>query len=626
MVKKSAILIRMNLNLRRLKILAWVTILLLFAVVVLGYLLRQTSHPSSVPAATKYVTVCDEKNDGCQQTGLPYQDAAQPTTVRVNDLMDRMTDAEKIGQMAAIEKNSIRDPNDIAKYGLGALLSGAGAKPETNTSEGWFQMIKTFKSHSQKTRLSIPLLYGVDANHGHGNVPGATLYPHALGLGASHDPNLVRDVAKATAEEVAASGINWVYSPDLDVVQDIRWGRTYETFGSDPKTVGILGKAYIEGLQSFDKNGLRIAASAKHYVGNGASDWGSSTNQDFHIDQGNSSLSEAELRRTHLEPFRQAVAANVCSIMVGLNRWNGEKIVLDRYLLTDVLKNELGFKGIVVSDWYGVYEKERDDYQALVRAINAGVDMVMLPFDYETFFDSMQRALTNGDIEQARLDEAVRRILTVKFDLGLFDAVALDQAGAIGSEAHRELARKAVRASLVRLKNHKVIPISKNVSKIFVAGSAANNIGMQSGGWTVEWQGVDGNWIPGTTILKGIQDSVSSSTKVEFNPSADFSGSKGLADIGIAVVGEHPYAEGWGDMNDPRLSADDLASIAKLKNASKKIVVIIISGRPLNIKEYAKGWDAIIAAWLPGSEGQGLADVLFGDFPFTGTSPVIWNL
>jgi beta-glucosidase len=544
----------------------------------------------------------------------------------VDDLLSRMTTVEKIGQMALIEKNSIRDPQDIAKYGLGGLLSGAGAKPKPNTAEAWFQMVKTFQGYAKTTRLGIPLLYGVDANHGHGNVPGATIFPHQIGLGASRDAVLVRDVAHATAEEVVATGINWVYSPNVDVAQDTRWGRVYETFGSDSVLAGALGKAYIEGLQSFEKNGVRVAATAKHFVGNGASEWGSSSNKDFHIDQGASNIRDAEMRRTHLEPFRRAIRSNVQSVMVGLNRWNGEKVVFNKYLLTDVLRTELGFEGFVVSDWYGVYENESSLYQALVRAVNAGVDMVMLPFDYKMFSTSMHQALANGDISQARIDEAVRRILKAKFETGVFDSNTMDHAGNIGTTQHRELARKAVRESLVRLKNDGVVPISKKASRLFVAGSAADNIGMQSGAWTVEWQGIDGNWIPGTSILKGIQERAPASVNVEYDLNADFNTSKGKADVGIAIVGERPYAEGWGDAEDPRLSAQDLATIAKLRRVSKKIVVIIVSGRPLNIQKDATDWNAIIAAWLPGSEGEGIADVLFGDYPFLGRLPVEWNL
>jgi beta-glucosidase len=579
-------------------------------------------------AKVGYVKFYDVNNNKVGDDILPYQNSALKAEERLDDLMGRMTVAEKIGQMALIEKNSIDDPDDIAKYGLGALTSGGGGGPEDNSPAGWLDMVNDFQSYSQKTRLAIPLLYGIDANHGHSNVIGATVFPHSIGLAASKDPELVREVAAVTAEEVANTGINWIYSPDLDVAKDMRWGRVYETFGSDPELVSILGSVYIDGIQSFDSNGQKIAASAKHYVGNGSTRWGSAISKEYFLDQGDSDISEEEMRQVHIAPFKNAVDAGVKSVMVGLNRWNGEKVSADKHLISDILKGELGFQGFVVTDWYGVYNKESNRYDATVRAVNSGIDMAMLPYDYKYFSDSMHQALASGDITQDRVDDAVRRILRVKFELGLFDKKATEAYDfkTVGSEPHKELARKAVRQSLVLLKNSKTVPISKAIPKIFVSGSAADNIGQQSGGWTVEWQGVDGNWIPGTTILQGIKDAASPSSVVEYDAKGDFVGQKGLADIGIAVVGEKPYAEGFGDKANLSLSAEDIESISNLRKHSRKIVVIIVSGRPLDIKKYVWGSDAVIAAWLPGSEGQGVADVLFGDYPFTGSLPVEWSL
>lgn len=599
-------------------------ILLAISVVAAVYIFFNPFY--SAPKNEKYVSFCED--DQCHNTNLPYQNPALSIDVRVDDLISRMTVAEKIGQMALIEKKSITDFDDIARYGLGALVSGGGGKPVENTPAGWLEMINNFQKYSQKTRLGIPLLYGADANHGNSNIPGATIFPHSIGLGASNDSDLVRNVARATAEEVMASGINWIYSPNLDVVQDTRWGRTYETFGSDTETVSVLGEAYINGLQSFSQSGLKLATAAKHYVGNGSAEWGSSINKDFFMDQGNTNISEENLRKNQLAPFKRAVDAKVNSIMVGLNKWNGSKISTNKYLLTDVLKKEFGFQGFLFSDWYGVYEKEWDKYRALVNSINAGLDMVMLPFDYKYFSDSMHRALANGDISQSRVDDAVRRILKVKFEIGLFDNTSTDSPDlkSIGSKQNRELAREAVRKSLVLLKNKKTVPLSKNISKILVSGSAADNIGKQSGGWTVEWQGIDGNWIPGTTILKGIQNTVSPRTKVEYDLKGNFADQKGMADVGIAVVGESPYAEGWGDNENPKLTEEDVQAIYNLKKISKKIVVIIVSGRPLDITQYTDDFDAIVAAWLPGTEGQGVADVLFGDYTFTGKLPIEWKM
>lgn len=609
------------------KLILSLTASLLLIAAVLIYMLIKPDFVKSL-IADEHVQMCNDTNDQCRETNLPYQNSTLSTEVRVADLLNRMTVAEKIGQMALVEKNSVSDLNHIAQYGLGALMSPGNGKPDDNTPAGWLQMVNNFQSYSQKTRLAIPLLYGTDANHGLGAALGATIFPHFIGLGASHDANLVREVAKATAEEVAATGISWIFSPDLDVTKDIRWGRTYETFGSGPKLVGLLGQAYIEGLQSVNQNGLTIAATAKHYVGSGSADWGSSINNDYAIDQGNATISEAELRQIALPPFKQAIKADVKSIMVGLNQWNGSKITFNKYLLNDVLRKELGYKGLVFSDWYGVYGNQINKHSATVKAINAGIDMVMLPFDYQPFSEDLQRAIATGEIKLSRLDEAVGRILTLKFELGLFDQPLTDSSNLkiIGSAAHRELARQAVRESLVLLKNNQTVPLAKNTSNILVAGSAANNLGKQMGGWTVEWQGIDGNWVPGTTILQGIQAAVSPSVEVEYNLTGHFPNQTTLADIGIAIVGENPYSEGVGDKAHPELSAEDLATITNLKKVSRKVVVIIVSGRPLDIKQYVANWDAVIAAWLPGSEGQGVADVLFGDYNFTGTLPVEWEL
>lgn len=563
-----------------------------------------------------------------EPTLLPYHNTQLALDKRVEDLLNRMTVAEKIGQMAMVDKKSIYDFNDITKYNLGALLSGSGGNPDDNTPAGWRNMVNNFQTYSHRTRLSIPLLYGVDANHGHSNIPGATIFPHFIGLGASHDPDLVKNIARVTAEEVAATGIYWIFVPNLDVVRDIRWGRTFETFGSDSELVTILGRAYIEGLQSYNKNEYKIAESAKHYVGYGSTNWATSDNKDYSMDQGNSNISDKELRQIHLEPFRQAINAGVKTIMTSNNRWDGIWNPQNKYLMTTVLRGELGFQGLLVCDWYGAYAPNQDNYTSLVKTINAGVDLIMLPYDYKAFTQHMNKALSNGDISLDRLNQAVARILKVKFEIGLFDNIITDSSDLknIGSQEHRDLAREAVRKSLVLLKDKNTLPISKNTAHILVAGSAADNLGRQFGGWTVEWQGIDGNWVPGTTILKGIRDLASSEAKVEYDLNGNFPSQNELADIGIAVVGEKPYAEGVGDNPNPSLSAEDLTTIKNLKKVSKKIIVILISGRPLDIKAYAKDWDAIIAAWLPGSEGQGIADVLFGDYPFTGTLPVEWDL
>lgn len=553
-----------------------------------------------------------------------YKDATRSVEERVDDLLSQMTTDEKIGQMALVEKNSIFLKSDIARFGLGALLSGGGGGPDGNTQEDWLAMVSDFQDRAKSSRLGIPLLYGVDAVHGHSNVFGATIFPHQIGLGASGDVNLVRRIAVMTAEEMLATGTNWNFSPTADVVQDIRWGRTYETFGSNTQTVKDLTTAYVEGLQS-----RSIVGTVKHYLGSGAMQWGTSTNPNYQIDQGAITTNEAVLRSIHLPPFESAIDAGVGSVMVSHASWNGVELTTSHVWLTDILKGELGFQGFVVSDWYSVYEIPGGKYYGLVTAVNAGVDMIMLPFEYRLFTSHMRRAVERGDISTQRLDDAVRRILRVKFAAGLFDnETVLDtDISTFGSNEHKQVAREAVRKSLVLLKDEqKVLPISKATSSILVAGSAADNLGRQAGGWTIEWQGIDGNWIPGTTILQAIKDAVSLETNVEYRQAGDFPRETVFADLGIVVVGETPYAEGVGDNAHPELSAEDLQAIKNVQAISEKIVVIIVSGRPIDIGPDVDSWDAVIAAWLPGSEGGGVADVLFGDYPFTGTLPVAWPL
>lgn len=562
-----------------------------------------------------------------------YLNSELPDSVRITDLLSRMTMREKIGQMALVEKNSLLASEDLATYNIGALLSSAGSKPDINTASGWLDLVTGYKASALQSRLHIPLLYGVDAIHGHGNVPGATIFPHALGLGATNDPDLVSKVAKATADEVTATGINWSYSPDLDIPTDIRWGRVYEAFSDSPDIVASLGSAYVSGLQQKDVSTLhsRVAllATPKHYLGAGSMLWNSSSNKNYHIDQGTTPVDDEALKNIYLPPFKAAIDAGALSVMVGLQSWGDTKLSAEHHLITDVLKNDLDFTGFVVSDWYSVYEIPGGDFIAAVRGINAGVDMVMLPFDYKNFVRNVSFAHSLGLISTKRIDDANRRILRAKFAAGLFDTDKKTETSSeltnIGSAEHRALARTAVAQSLVLLKNENVLPLKKDIQKILVAGSSADNVGRQSGAWTVEWQGIDGNWLPGaTSILAGIQSTVLPNTKIEYSATADFPAVAKLADVGIAVVGEAPYAEGWGDNASPKLSDVDIATIHKLKTLAKKVVVVLVTGRPLIITDEIKNWDGAVVAWLPGSEGAGVSDVLFGKKPFTATLPISW--
>lgn len=575
------------------------------------------------------ITFFDTKSQPLAPVGTAvYEDASESIDVRVADLLSYMTLEEKIGQMTLVERNSLKTSSDIASYQLGALLSGAGSKPENNTLTGWREMIAAYQAEAATTRLKIPLLYGVDAIHGHAHVGGVAVFPHALGLGATQDAALVEAVARATARQIAAGGANWNFAPNLDQPRDMRWGRVYEGFSDDTELVSKLGVAYLEGLQAQRNAGEQVfvLGTLKHYLGLGDMGFNTSLNENYLIDQGVTEANEEMLRARYLPPYQAAVNAGALSVMVGLNTWGNKRMVLEKYLLTEVLKGELNFKGFVVSDWYGVHEGRKNIFGATVGAINAGVDMVMLPFDYKQFARHMRWANRLGLISDERIDEAVGRILYAKFALGLFDrkksVPALDEA--IEAD-ERALARRAVADSLVLLKNDNVLPLSPSVDHIRVAGSAADNIGRQMGAWSLEWQGIEGNDVPGaTSILTGIKAAVSAGTKVEYNRLGDFSAGGALADIGIAVVGEKPYAEGWGDREYPILEAEDLLAIKNLQMVSKKVIVVLISGRPLFITNEIESFDGLVAAWLPGSEGSGVADVLFGVKPFSGKLPVPW--
>ncbi len=550
---------------------------------------------------------------------LPYHDPSQPVTTRVADLLGRMTIDEKIGQMTQVERSSLTAQSDIATYNLGSLLSGGGSAPTTNTATGWADMYDAYQQTALTNRLGIPLIYGVDAVHGHNNVRGATIFPHNIGLGATRNPTLIVQVGQATAEEVAGTGIDWTFAPCLCVARNERWGRTYESFGEDPAIAQSM-TTIITGFQGSTLGGspTSILATAKHYVGDGGTTGG--------VDQGNTQLSEADLRRIHLPPFVDAIQRGVGSVMISYSSWNGVKLHGQSYLINTVLKGELGFAGFVVSDWAGIDQIDgASGFSAsdVRNGINAGIDMVMVPHDYRTFQSLVRTEVTAGRVTTARIDDAVRRILTKKFQLGLFERPLTDRTltPTVGSAAHRAIARQAVRESLVLLKNDAILPLSKS-ARIFVAGKNADNIGNQSGGWTISWQGSSGAITPGTTILQGIRDAITPGTVVDFNAAG-----RGAAghDVAIVVLGEKPYAEGQGDRTDGlTLDRTDLGTLSTVARAGIPIVVVLVSGRPLVVTGDLPSWRGLIAAWLPGTEGGGVADVLFGDVRPTGTLPMSW--
>ncbi len=549
---------------------------------------------------------------------------------QVKKLLSQMTMDEKIGQMTQADQEHIKDLNDIEKFFLGSVLSGGNSDPKDgNSLKAWTDLYDQCQQHALKTRLGIPILYGVDAVHGHNNVLGAVIFPHNIGMGCTRNPALVEKVARITAEEVRATGINWTFAPCVTVPQDERWGRTYEGFSEDQNLVKILGAAAIRGLQGSKLNDpLSILACAKHYVGDGGTKADFQRGPEIRLDQGDTQVDEETLRRIHLAPYIAAVKAGVGTIMPSYSSWNGVKCSEHKYLLTDVLKNELGFEGFLISDYRAINQLDRDYKTAISKSINAGMDMGMVPGEYKEFTIYLKELVEDGTVPMSRIDDAVTRILRVKFAMGLMDKDKYYLADrnlhkTFGSPKHRQVARQAVRQSLVLLKNErKTLPISKKISRIHVAGKNADDLGSQCGGWTIRWQGGSGNITPGgTTILTAIKNTVSRNTKVTFSP--DGTGVSG-ADIGIVVIGERPYVEGNGDSNDLSLDNEDIEAFGNMKKAGIPVVVVLISGRPMIISDVLDRAGAFVAAWLPGTEGQGVADVLFGDYKPTGKLSFTW--
>ncbi|MGW3269440.1 glycoside hydrolase family 3 protein [Streptomyces sp. NPDC001056] len=566
--------------------------------------------------------------------GLPYLNPKLPVKKRVADLLSRMSLAEKAGQMTQAERAGLATPGDIASYDLGSLLSGGGSTPTPNTPEGWARMIDGFQLQAQATRFQIPLIYGVDAVHGHNNLYGATVMPHNIGMGATRNPGLAERTAAVTAAEVRATGVPWDFAPCLCVSRDERWGRAYESFGEDPALVESM-ETVIQGLQgSADGSELsrddKVLATAKHFVGDGGTAYGSSTTGTYTIDQGVTTVTRQQLEDIHLAPYRTAVRRGIGTVMPSFSSLDitgdgkgAVKMHARGDMINGELKGRMGFDGFVISDWNAIDQLPGDYADHVSTAVNAGVDMMMVPYTYKDFSGTLVDDVKAGRVSEARIDDAVSRILKEKFELGLFEHPYADTRGAaaIGSPAHRAVAREAAAESQVLLKNSGgLLPLKKS-EKVYVAGSNADDIGNQTGGWTLTWQGSSGDTEPGTTILQGMREAGGDVTY-----SKDASAPTGGYDVGVVVVGETPYAEGVGDVGNGHslsLSAADQAAVDKVCGAMK-CVVLIVSGRPQLIGDRLGEIDSLVASWLPGTEGEGVADVLYGARPFTGQLPVTW--
>ncbi|WDE12723.1 glycoside hydrolase family 3 protein [Thalassomonas haliotis] len=560
---------------------------------------------------------------------------------RIDTLIATMSNEQKIAQMVQPEIRSMT-VTDMRQYGFGSYLNGGGAFPNNNKHAkvgDWVQLAEDMYQASIDSSLdgsTIPTMWGTDAVHGHNNVIGATIFPHNIGLGAMNNPGLIHQVATATASEVAATGIDWVFAPTVAVARDDRWGRTYESYSEYPAIVSRYASEIVSGLQGepgkdqFDSE--HVISTVKHFLGDGGTVNGK--------DQGNNLSSEQALIDLHAQGYFSALEAGVQTVMASYNSWHGSKMHGNKSLLTGVLKDHMGFDGLVVGDWNGHGKIPNCSNNSCASAINAGVDIIMVPDDWKAFYHNTLQQLSEGTIKQERVDDAVRRILRVKLRAGLFDnpspasRLANNDKHIIGSQAHRDIARQAVRESLVLLKNNNnLLPLMPR-QQVLVTGSGADNIGMQSGGWTISWQGTgnsNDDFPGGSSIYDGIKTQVSNAGgSVELSTDASF---KQKPDVAIVVFGEQPYAEYDGDISTIEHqpgNKQDLALLRALKAQDIKVVSIFLSGRPLWVNAELNQSDAFVAAWLPGSEGNGVAEVIFSkangeaNYDFVGKLPFSW--
>jgi beta-glucosidase len=537
----------------------------------------------------------------------------------MEELLALMTLDEKIGQMTQAERVDLQG-GDIKRFYLGSVLSGGGSVPADNTVAGWSAMTDDFMQQALGTRLGIPLIYGIDAVHGHNNVVNATIFPHNVGLGAigagdlEAGKNLAEQIGAATAEEMLATGIPWTFSPVLGVAEDIRWGRAYECFGENVELVTAMSTSVIKGLQSSGT----VAACMKHYLGEGQTVNGQN--------QGNAIMDDEDIRRI-LPPYIEAINAGALTLMPSFSSVNGLKMHESKELLTDLLKEELGFEGFIISDWAAVTQLTGGSYQnQIANAINAGVDMVMATNGRNWWVDYikyLKAAVLNGDVPMERIDDAVLRILKVKEKLGLFENPNVSTGGEVGTGEHRAIAREAAAKSMTLLKNdNDILSRLKDFGSILLAGEGGSDIGMQCGGWSITWQGSHGAITEGTTILEGLQ-------AVKENVTYAKDGvAEGEFDCAIVVVGENPYAEYEGDRSgNITLRTQDVAALNEVYKLGCPVIVVMLTGRPMTVSAHLENWDALISAWLPGTEGGGaLADVLFGGAGFTGRTPFTWSV
>lgn len=567
------------------------------------------------------------------QAASPSAITDPQTEAMIDALLGRMTLEEKVGQIIQADIASIT-PADLAQYPIGSILAGGNSSPDGNERaplQDWVALSRAFRAAAAaRPGAAVPLMFGIDAVHGHNNIVGATLFPHNIGLGAARDPDLIQRIGAATAQEVAASGADWTFGPTLAVPRNDRWGRTYEGYSENPEVGAAYAGPMTLGLQGALAAGRplaadKIAGSAKHFVADGGTHDG--------VDQGDARISESELIAIHAQGYVPAIDAGVLTVMASFSSWNGDKITGNASLLTDVLKGRMGFEGFVVGDWNAHGQVEGCSNESCAQAINAGLDMFMAPDSWRGLYVNTLAQARSGEISAARLDDAVRRILRVKAKLGVFDRDrALEgRTDVLGSPDHRGLAREAVRKSLVLLKNDGVLPIRPG-ARVLVAGEAADSIGQASGGWTVTWQGADttnADFPGGTSLWAGLKAAVTEAGGVaELSREGVY---RDKPDVAIVVFGETPYAEFQGDVETLDFGPEEpLALLKRLQAAGIPTVSVFLSGRPLWVNPEINASDAFVAAWLPGAEGEGVADVLVAKadgkaaFDFTGRLSFSW--
>jgi beta-glucosidase len=576
--------------------------------------------------------------------------AAIPATIdaaldaRVHAIVAGMTLEQKVGQMTQADIRSIT-PDEVRRYYIGSILNGGGAWPSMNMHSSvadWLKLSDAFYRASMSTdmKVKVPVIWGTDAVHGHNNVYGATLFPHNIGLGAAHDPQLLRKIGRATAEQVRATGISWAFAPTLAVVQNPRWGRTYESYSSDPALVRTYGEAMVRGLQGKLGSPTSVLATAKHYLGDGGT---------FHgKDQGETRTTEANLARTHAAGYYGALKANVQTVMVSYSSFTDTatgkhwgKMHGDRHLVTDVLKHRMGFDGLVVSDWNAIGQLPGCTNWHCPQAINAGIDLVMVPDDWKKFIASTVADVRAGRIPMSRIDDAVSRIIRVKLEAGLFNASpATDphpSAAVLHSPGVRELARRAVRESLVLLKNNNGVLPLRPAGRILVIGNGADSLPMQAGGWSLTWQGdrtTTADYPYGETLLAALRKA-RGANQVDYSPDGRGVDVRKYSAV-VMLAAEKPYAEGAGDITFPASMRhtsrypEDLQALERVSGKGVPVVTLLFSGRPVAANDLINRSDAFIAAWLPGTEGEGLADMLLARpngrpaYDFTGRLSFDW--